>query len=367
MSNSTETIHIAGAGIGGLAAAIALQRKGMRVVLHEGAPELAPLGAGLSVWPNAVRALESIGVTGLRGGAMPRGGGGLYRSDGAPLATDASDAIEQRYGAPLVLLHRSELQYALMDALAPGTLRLGETLASYSQDADRVTLHFADGSTDSGALLIGADGLRSTVRAAILGDEPPRESGLVAYRGVVALDAPARVGEFWGAAGVFGVVPLSGGRVYWYATQREGDTRSLAETFGDWAEPIPEILSRSTDVLRHALYDRAPAPRWTDGRVALLGDAAHPMLPFLGQGACQAIEDAVALGVAVGEHGAVPEALRAYERARRKRATMLVKRSRIAGRVAHARARRLRDAVVRHTPERARYRQLDAAVGPMGR
>jgi 2-polyprenyl-6-methoxyphenol hydroxylase-like FAD-dependent oxidoreductase len=366
MSRSTGPVHIAGAGIGGLATAVALQRRGVPVVVHDRAASLAPVGAGLSVWPNAVLALESLGVSGLRGGTIPRGGAGLYRWDGRPLATDAGKGIEQRYGAPLVLLHRAELQEALLDALAPGTVRLGETLESFTQDDARVTLRFTDGSSGSCVLLIGADGLRSTVRAQLLGDEPPRESGLVAYRGVVTMDAPELAGELWGADGVFGVAPLSGGRVYWYATQREGDTRDLQETFGGWAAPVPEILRRSTDVLRHTLYDRPPAPRWTDGRVALLGDAAHPMLPFLGQGACQAIEDAVALGEAVGEHGAVPDALRAYELARRKRAAMLVNRSRAAGRVAHLRSawqRGLRDLLMRHTPDAARYRQLDAAIG----
>ena len=154
--------------------------------------------------------------------------------------------------------------------------------------------------------------------------------------------------------------------MYWYATQRAGDARDLQETYAAWAAPVPEILRRATDILRHPLFDRPPARRWSDGRVTLLGDAAHPMLPFIGQGACQAIEDAVALGAAVSEHGADPDALRAYERARRKRAAMLVKRSRTAGRIAHARSawkRALRDALVRHTPDGARYRQLDAAIG----
>ncbi len=363
MLKSPETIHIVGAGIGGLAAAVALQRHGLPVVVSDRAADLAPLGAGLSLWPNAVVALEALGVTGIRDGAVPRGGGGLYRWDGEPLATEAGDAIERRYGAPLVLLHRAELQQALLDALAPGTLRLGETLVSYVQEDDRVRLHFDDGGTETCGLLVGADGLRSSVRAQMLGDEPLRESGLLAHRGVVALEAPERAGEFWGADGVFGVVPLSGGRVYWYATQREGDSRPLEDVFGGWAAPIPVVLRRSTDVLRHALYDRRPARRWTDGRVTLLGDAAHPMLPFLGQGACQAIEDAVALAAMAHALGVVPEALNAYERARRPRAAMLVRRSRAAGRVAHMRARRLRDALVRSTPERVRLRQLDAAVG----
>lgn len=366
MSTSTETIHVAGAGIGGLATAVALQRHGVNVVVHDRAADLAPVGAGLSLWPNAVLALESLGVSGIRGGSIPRGGGGLYRWDGEPLATDAREAIEQRYGAPLVLLHRAELQQALLDALSPGTVRLGERLESFAQDAQHVSLCFANGGADTGTLLIGADGLSSTVRAELFGDEPPRESGLTAHRGVVAMDDLPLAGELWGEGGVFGVAPLSGGRVYWYATQRDGDTRDLIETFASWAAPVPEILRRSTDVLRHRLYDRPPARRWTQGRVALLGDAAHPMLPFLGQGACQAIEDAVALGEAVRSHGAGPQALIAYERARRKRASMLVKRSRSAGRIAHFRSgwtRGLRDALVRRTPESARYRQLDSAIG----
>jgi 2-polyprenyl-6-methoxyphenol hydroxylase-like FAD-dependent oxidoreductase len=265
-----------------------------------------------------------------------------------------------------VLLHRAELQQALLDALVPGSLRLGVALESFSQDERRVSLQLAGGRADSGALLVGADGLHSTVRAGLFGDESPRASGLVAYRGVVALGDPPLAGELWGADGVFGIAPLSGGRVYWYATQREDDTRDLRETFADWAAPVPEILHRSTDVLRHRLYDRPPARRWTDRRVGLLGDAAHPMLPFLGQGACQAIEDAVALGDAIRAHGAVPEALRAYEQARRKRAAMLVKRSRAAARISHLRSgwkRALRDALVHRTPESARFRQLDAAIG----
>ena len=130
-----------------------------------GRRELTPVGAGISVWPNAVLALESLGVSGLRGGSIPRGGAGLYRWDGEPLATNAGEAIERRYGAPLVLLHRAELQQALLQALAPESIRLGETLVSFEQDDGHVTLHFADGSADSGALLVGADGLRSTVRA----------------------------------------------------------------------------------------------------------------------------------------------------------------------------------------------------------
>ena len=367
MPKSPETIHIAGAGIGGLAAAVALQRASLPVVVYEQAAELDPIGAGLSLWPNAVLSLDALGVASVRGATIPRGGGGLFRWDGAPLAIGDAEAIERRYDAPLVLVHRAELQQALLEALAPDTVRVGERLEWFTQDEDQVSLRFADGSMDTGGLLIGADGLRSSVRAGLLGNDPPRDSGLVAYRAVVDFSEPDPVGEFWGAAGVFGVAPLSGGRVYWYATQRKKEERELDAVFAEWTSPIPELLARTPreDVLRHPLHDRPPARRWTEGRVALLGDAAHPMLPFLGQGACQAIEDAVSLADALAEHGVGPEGLRAYERTRRKRAAMLVKRSRAAGRVAHLRAawqRAVRDSLMRHTPDAMRYRQLDAAL-----
>src|SRR4051812_10925964 len=150
---TTQSIHIAGAGIGGLTAAVALQRQGVTVVVHESARALAPLGAGLSLWPNGGLALESLGVSGLRGGSIPRGGAGLCRWDGVPLAVDAGDAIEQRYGAPLVLLPRAELQHALLEALAPGIVHLDEAIASYEQTDDGVLLHLADGSTAEGDLL----------------------------------------------------------------------------------------------------------------------------------------------------------------------------------------------------------------------
>lgn len=364
MSRSLDTIHIAGAGVGGLAAAVALQRRGLPVVVHERAAELVPVGAGLSLWPNAVMALRSIGVD--VGGL--RGAGGLYRWDGRPLAVGDGEAIETRYGAPLVLLHRADLQQALLDSLAPGTTRLGETVDTFLQEDHRVVVRLTDGRSHSGALLIGADGLRSAVRERLLGPESLRDSGLVAHRAVVAFDDPGVAGEFWGAPGVFGVAPLSDGRVYWYATQRSGDERPPAEVFGHWAEPIGDLIAATPHehVLTHPLHDRPPARRWVDGRVGLLGDAAHPMLPFLGQGACQAIEDAVALAEAIGERGASPQALAAYEHARHKRAAMLVRRSRSAGQVAHVRRawqRRLRDVVVRRTPVAVRTRQLDAAIG----
>jgi 2-polyprenyl-6-methoxyphenol hydroxylase-like FAD-dependent oxidoreductase len=379
MSAERCEVAIVGAGIGGLATAVALRRAGVAVKVFERAQRLEPLGAGLSLWPNAVRALRSLGVAdAVQDGRIPRGDGGLWRWDGTPLATDDAAAIERRYGAPLVLVHRAELHRALMGPLDEGDVVLGESLTSYEQDPSGVRATFDSGSVVEADLLIGADGLLSAVRAQLLGDEPPRYSGLIAYRAVVEHDAPRPIGEFWGPGGVFGVVPLSERRVYWYATRHHPDPgedhapaqerRGLLDAFGGWCEPIPDLLARTPerDIMRHPLFDRPPRSGWTDGRVALLGDAAHPMLPFLGQGACQGLEDAVALGAAARATGVGPAALTAYETARRARASMLVRRSRAAGRIAHlspAWQRRLRDAALHRTPTSVRRRQLDAVLG----
>jgi 2-polyprenyl-6-methoxyphenol hydroxylase-like FAD-dependent oxidoreductase len=350
------------------------------VTVYERAPVLEAAGAGLSLWPNAVHALRDLGVAeAVEAADVPRGQAGLWRWDGRPLALDSAEALGERFGAPLVLLHRSEIQAALLGALPTGTVVLGETLERVEQDDAGVQASFAGGRRVTADLLVGADGLRSTVRETVLGPAPPRYSGLVAFRAVVA-DAPGGlVGECWGHPGVFGVAPLSGGHTYWYATDPAEDPEArasaaethalLRERFAGWADPIPALVERTPPerILRHPLFDRPPQRGWSDGRVTLLGDAAHPMLPFLGQGACQAIEDAVALRDALRGEAPVVDALAAYERARYGRTAAIVKRSGAAGRIAHlprAWQRRVRDGLMARTPEPLRRRQLAATLVP---
>jgi 2-polyprenyl-6-methoxyphenol hydroxylase-like FAD-dependent oxidoreductase len=354
---------VVGAGIGGLAAAIALQRAGWEATVYEAAPELRPLGAGLSIWPNGVRALRELGLADLTA-AAPRADGALRRADGSALAEFDPDVLEARFGAPLVGFHRADLHQGLIDALGAERVKTGKRLEALEVGE----LRFADGSTVNTDLVVGADGVNSTVRAALLDDGEPRDSGIVAFRGVANLDGPVPAGEWWGSGSVAGLLELGGGRVYWYLAYRgEPDRGALPALLAEYGEAAREAY-RHTDeeqVLVHRLYDRDPAPSWSRGTATLLGDAAHPMLPFLGQGANAALEDAVALGAAVRAEGSAEAALAAYERARLEPTAALVAGSRKAAKAAllgSGAGRWVRNALVSKAPESIRLRQLDPYV-----
>lgn len=358
---------IAGGGIGGLASGVALGRAGFDVQVVERAPSLEPLGAGLSLWPNAVHALRALGLGEVADApGIPRGGGALRRADGSVLATFDPAEIEQRYGAPLVGVHRGDLQRALVDALGPEKVRCDAGASGLAPAGVRL----ADGNVLEADLVVGADGLHSVIREQIAGVADPRDSGIVAYRGVVEQRAEIPAGERWGAGSVAGLLPLSRDRVYWYLAfmgDASGDGGELHQRAGEFGSPVPEIVAATEPdaVLCHVPFDRPPPDRMVAGNAALVGDAAHPMLPFLGQGACSALEDAVALGSAVAAEASLDRALAAYEAERLPRAAKLVKGSRTASRAALAQSaalRAARNAVVRALPDSMRMRQLDRVI-----
>ena len=355
---------VIGAGIGGLAAGIGLRQAGWEVTVYEAAEELRPLGAGLSIWPNGVRALRQLGLADLAA-AAPRADGALRRADGSALAEFDPDALEARFGAPLVGFHRADLHEGLVAPLGPERLRTGMRLDALVDGE----LLFDDGSSVRADLVVGADGLLSTVRSALLGDGEPRDAGIVAFRGVAALDAPVPAGEWWGSGSVAGLLPLGKGRVYWYLAHRgEPDRTALPGLVAEYGEPVRDAVDRTgaEQVLLHRLYDRDPVPSWSRGSATLLGDAAHPMLPFLGQGAGSALEDAAALAAAVAAEPDVEAALAAYEGARLRRTAALVAGSRKAAKAAllgSGLGRRVRNALVSRAPESMRLRQLDPFVG----
>lgn len=302
---------------------------------------------------------------------------GLRRWDGRLLARAEPASIECRYGEPLLLLQRSTFHRAL---LADGIADLVETgvEVARAEETDRgVRAELRQGDPVDADLLIGADGIRSAVRAGLLGDGAPRQSGLLAYRAIVDMpETSIGMGEYWGAGRVFGLVPVDGNRLYWFATRR-GDADEprerdpiggLLERHRGWAPEIAKTIEATpaAAVLRHPLFDRKPIKHWCGERTALLGDAAHPMLPFIGQGGCQALEDAAALGASLRSAADIPEALRDYEERRRRQAARAVTMSRRMGRLVHLRSaplRALRDRAIAIPPESMRMRQLDPIVG----
>lgn len=344
---------VIGGGIGGLTAAVALQRKGWSVTVCERAPELRPVGAAIAIAANALRALDVIGVGApLRELSALQGEAGIRRPDGRWLTRTNEAVAARRYGDSISLVLRSTLVELLAERLRPGSLLLGTAVRSVDPGTGVVTTEAGEITAD---LVVAADGIDSAVRKALF----PRHPGPV-YTGVTSwrLIAPApglRFGpsETWGRGRVFGVSPLADRLVYCYATDMAppGDTApagekdALLRRFRDWHSPIPQILELTdpAKVLRHDLYALdIPLPAFHRGRVALLGDAAHAMTPHLGQGGCQAIEDAVVLAHLVDGPGDLP----AYTAARLPRTTRIARRSRMIGRISSLRdplAVRLRD------------------------
>lgn len=332
---------VIGAGIGGLTAAIALERKGWTVTVLEQAPSIDPVGSGLAIAPNALKALDTIGVGDeVRKLAAMQGEAGIRRADGRWLSRTSAELATARYGDPVVLLLRATLVDLLSARLAPGALRVSTTVESADPETGRVTT--SAGMTEAD-LVVAADGIRSRVRAALFPGHPqPAYAGVTSWRLVVP-GSGVGASESWGRGLIFGMAPLADDLVYCYATavaapgETADDERAeLVRLFGGWHDPIPRLLAGAETVLRHDMYSlRTPLPAFHRGRIALLGDAAHPMTPNLGQGACQAIEDAVVLAhhAGPGAGTATVDGLAAYSAARLPRTTRIVRRSATIGRL----------------------------------
>ncbi len=370
---------IVGGGIGGLTAAIALERAGMQAHVYERAAELREVGAGISLWANAIHALDAIGLgDAIRTRSLSGSRAEIRTWRGRVLAAVSYDELIRRFGEAVVMIHRADLLGVLAQEIDPGRLRLNHECNGFVQDAEGVTVRFTNGETARGDVLIGADGLRGVVRGQLLGDAPPRYSGYTGWRAVLRPKQPAMaVSESWGAGQRFGIAPMADGRVYWYATQNgpagqrdpEGQAKQhVLRLFRGWHEPVESLIEECTDsaILRNDIYDREPLARWSEGRVTLLGDAAHPTTPNLGQGGCMAMEDGVVLAVCLGKSSSIGEGLRAYEERRIPRTREIVLASRRIGdfsQWANPLLRGLRDAAVWVTPRKVTVRQFLSVVG----
>jgi 3-hydroxybenzoate 6-monooxygenase len=333
---------VVGGGIGGLAAALALARAGRRIVLVEQAPQFAEIGAGLQLGPNALRAFDRLGVLGaVLDTAVPPARAVIRDAvTGDELTVlDLGHPFRARYGYPYVVAHRHDVLSALLDACRaePGIdLRTGRTAAGVQEQAEHAEVTFTDGEVLTTPLLVGADGLRSRVRH-LIDRSPPRFSGHVAYRGTIARSqlsadlAPDDVTLWIGPGMHLMQYPVRRGELYNQVAVYErpagaAEPRGKAEEFhAAFAVAHPSVRACAALLDPHRdwpVHDRDPLPTWTTAHAVLLGDAAHPMLQYLGQGACQALEDAVALGDAVAGYPQCPErALKQYEEQRIARAS----------------------------------------------
>ncbi len=377
-SDSDKRAIIIGGGIGGLCAAIALEQKGIEVAAFERAPELQEVGAGLSLSVNAIKALDKIGMKdALRQLSIPQTSGGIRNQQGQILSLAQRRNNDNNEAETLILMvHRAELLDALLQKLGAETVTLNAECTGFAQDESGVIARFADGSEAHGSFLVGADGIHSVIRAAIFGKEKPRYSGYTAWRAVVEFDHPflqQGTSETWGRGARFGIVPMSQKRVYWFATNNAPEgvidsptqrKQELLKLFGGWHTPIAALIDATPEsaILRNDIVDREPLRNWTKGRVTLLGDAAHPMTPNLGQGACQAIEDAVVLADCISINPNVEAALKAYEARRLERTSRVVEQSHRIGKMvqnANPVVCTLRNAVMRVMPASMQMKQLN--------
>jgi salicylate hydroxylase len=347
---------VVGGGIGGLAAAAFSRRAGLAATVYEQASALGEVGAGLVVAPNAARLLRRLpSEFGLeRAGVVLETGWEFRRwADGSVLfAQQLGEACARRYGEHTWTMHRAGLLAVLRSAIPDKAVKLGRRCTGVTQDADGVTLTFSTGGPVRADVVVAADGTHSVLRDHVTTASPPRESGLCAWRSLVpAPAAPAfarrPVQTLWlGYRRHLVHYPVSGGRlvnIVAFSPARAGEVESwsavgrvadLAAEFAGWDPRLGQLIAAAERVGRWSVLDRAPLPRWVNGRIALLGDAAHSMLPFYAQGAGQAVEDAAALAICLAAGPwAPPAALARYERVRLPRATRVQEASR--GRIAH--------------------------------
>lgn len=369
---NARTAVVVGGGIGGLAAAGALRRTGWEVTVLERAPQFGEVGAGITLFPNALRAFDEIGLgAAIRARGSWSGPGGTRTPDGRwvlRVGTTDDPLVAGSLG-----IHRAELHRLLCGALPADSLRAGVEVRDVRAGGTVIT---ADGPIEA-ELVVGADGIDSITRRQLWPEAPrPRYLGSTAWRGVTAQPwaGPITVAETWGPGAAFGIVPLEDGRVYWFAAEavpagggHPDEWSYLLDRFGGWHAPIAELLAATepATVLRHDLAELPQLPGYVAGHVALLGDAAHAMAPTLGQGACQAVEDAVVLAAELRDTS-VEEGLRRYDAARRPRTQAIARTSRAICRfghqLRHPLAVLIRDRAIALTPPKVALRSTMGTV-----
>jgi 2-polyprenyl-6-methoxyphenol hydroxylase-like FAD-dependent oxidoreductase len=374
-----SSISIIGGGIAGLTAAIALRRAGHEVVVFEAAPDIKFLGAGLVLAVNAMKSLAKIGIADQ---VVPMGqqlsGFTVLSQSGTILNEMDIQTMNRKYGLGNFSIHRGALHQVLLNALPNVKVETGKRAMGMEQDEQSVTIRFQDGSTHRSQYAIVSDGIHSAIRQQLLPESRPRYAGYTCWRGLtenpgVALSSAT---ETWGTQGRVGVVPLKDNMIYWFACinaayddphMKQMKITDLYKRFAHYHAPIPQVLAATANerLLWNDIMDIAPIEHFAFGRALLVGDAAHATTPNMGQGACQAIEDAAVLldEMEKHPHAALERIFIQFEQRRIPRTTMIVNRSLSAGKIAQIELpwlASLRNFAIRNLPARMSQGQLES-------
>ena len=340
-----RSIGIIGGGIGGSAAAVALRQAGIDATVYERSPQIREVGAGMMLWPNATRVLRDLG---LLKDVLARSGSStnfLVRSSGGRVLMNIALG---KFDVPAICVRRADLLAVLLAMLPPEQVRLGYEFQYLTQTTDKVSIHFANGEVKDHDAVIGADGIRSRVRQSLFGASEPIYRGYIVWRGVAQYDGsaigPGTNSESWGIGKRFGILDIGQGNFTWYATSNVpsdhqdatcGRKREIQQAFHGWHDPIAALIEATADdaILKNGAYDSVPLRCWGNRLITLLGDAAHPCTPNLGQGGCMALEDALVLAKCLGQDIPIANALRRYESLRYSRTRHIQQRSLLMGHI----------------------------------
>ncbi len=377
---SSKHFTIIGGGIAGLSTAVALKQKGFQVSIFESAPEIKPLGAGLVLAANAIKAYKKLGLAEKiieRGRILPSFS--ILDQWGKVITQADAQGLSEKYGTHNFSIHRPALHQVLLEEIDPTCLHVNKAAVRVENIGDQVLVHFKDGSSHLSDYLIVADGIHSAIRRQLVPNSAPRYAGYTCWRAVI--DTPGlamnEATETWGSKGRIGIVPLADDRIYWFACvngpvqdakMSAWRSADLVKQFKGFHHPIPEILAHTPDeqLLWHDIIDLKPISKFAYGRILLIGDAAHATTPNMGQGACQAIEDAVILADELSAQDKVESAFLAFEKRRLPRTHFIVNGSWQMGKIAQLGNPilvRVRNSLFRMIPDRVNEKQMEKVLG----
>jgi 2-polyprenyl-6-methoxyphenol hydroxylase-like FAD-dependent oxidoreductase len=370
-----KNITILGAGIAGLSTAIALKNAGIDTMVFEASPEIKAVGAGLGLGANAIKAFRVLGIDEEvmnAGRFLPAFT--LYNEKGKQLAKTDSVSVSKKYGLDNFTIHRADLHALLLSKINPGCIQTNKRVERIEQNENNIILHFQDGTLHETDYLIGAEGIHSVVRKYVLPDCKPRYAGYTCWRAIIDNSNLQlnECSETWGSKGRFGIVPLAENKIYWFAcvntvannsAMKNYNVENLLKQFAGYHHPVEAILkaTKNENMIWADINDIKPINRYAFNNILLIGDAAHATTPNLGQGACQAVEDAVILAAEIKNNRGITTAFKKFEQRRLKRTHWIVNTSWCIGKIAqmeHKQLIKIRNFILKNIPGSINDRQF---------